>query len=100
MQLTKAQTSALSGLMRLLAETTGADALREACAIHMLKLLEADQYVSMVWNAAAEQFESLLPVHGDARKTYGGILSPQQNEHRRREAVRRPPLRGCPPHDR
>ena len=57
MQLTKAQTSALSGLMRLLAETTGADALREACAIHMLKLLEADQYVSMLWNAASEQFE-------------------------------------------
>ncbi len=43
--------------MRLLAEATDGDALREALALPMLKLLQADQYVSMVWNAETERFE-------------------------------------------
>lgn len=43
--------------MRLLAEATDGDALREALALPMLKLLQADQYASMVWNSDAERFE-------------------------------------------
>lgn len=42
--------------MRLLAEATDGDALREALGLPMLELLEADQYVSMVWNNDTGRF--------------------------------------------
>jgi DNA-binding CsgD family transcriptional regulator len=57
MHLNTTQTRALGDVMRLLAEASDGDALREALALPMLELLDADQYVSMVWNATAGRFE-------------------------------------------
>ena len=57
MHLNTNQTRALGDVMRLLAEASDGDALREALALPMLDLLLADQYVSMVWNAEAGRFE-------------------------------------------
>lgn len=66
MHLTTTQTRALGDVMRLLAEATDGDALREALALPMLELLSADQYVSMVWNAAAGRFERFTAVNMSA----------------------------------
>ena len=49
--------------MRLLAESNDGDALREALALPMLKLLAADHYVSMVWNADAGRFERVTAIN-------------------------------------
>lgn len=57
MYLSSTQTRALGDVMRLLAEATDGDALREALALPMLELLGADQYVSMVWHAGRRRFE-------------------------------------------
>lgn len=57
MNLTTRQSRALGEAMRLLAEATDGDQLREALALPMLALLGADQYVSMVWNPASGRFE-------------------------------------------
>lgn len=57
MHLSTTQTRALGDVMRLVADASDADALRESFALPMLKLLEADQYVSMAWNATSGRFE-------------------------------------------
>jgi DNA-binding CsgD family transcriptional regulator len=66
MHLATNQTHALGNVMRLLAEATDGDALREALALPMLELLDADQYVSMVWNAGARRFERFTAVNMSA----------------------------------
>ncbi|MFT3821590.1 MAG: helix-turn-helix transcriptional regulator [Rubrivivax sp.] len=66
MHLTTTQTRALGDVMRLLAEASDGDALREALALPMLELLGADQYVSMVWNADAGRFERFTAVNVSA----------------------------------
>lgn len=66
MHLTTNQTRALGDVMRLLAEATDGDALREALALPMLDLLAADQYVSMVWNAQAGRFERFTALNMSA----------------------------------
>jgi DNA-binding CsgD family transcriptional regulator len=66
MHLSTTQTRALGDVMRLLAEATDGDALREALALPMLDLLSADQYVSMVWNADAGRFERFTAVNMSA----------------------------------
>ncbi len=57
MHLSASQTRSLREVMRLLAEAAEGDALREALALPMLDLLRADNYCSMVWNAALDRFE-------------------------------------------
>lgn len=49
--------------MRLLAEATDADQLRELLALPMLELMGADTYVSMVWNSQVERFERIKAVN-------------------------------------
>jgi DNA-binding CsgD family transcriptional regulator len=66
MHLSTTQTRALGDVMRLLAEATDGDALREALALPMLELLSSDQYVSMVWNAGAGRFERFTAVNMSA----------------------------------
>jgi DNA-binding CsgD family transcriptional regulator len=66
MHLTTNQTRALGDVMRVLAEATDGDALREALALPMLELLAADQYVSMVWNAGVGRFERLTALNVSA----------------------------------
>ena len=66
MHLSTTQTRALGDVMRLLAQATDGDALREALALPMLELLAADQYVSMVWNAAVGRFERFTAVNVSA----------------------------------
>lgn len=56
MFLSSAQTRALGSVMRLTAEASDGTALRAALAVPMLTLLEADQYVSMVWDTQSERF--------------------------------------------
>jgi DNA-binding CsgD family transcriptional regulator len=63
MHLSTTQTRALGDVMRLLAEATDGDALREALALPMLELLAADQYASMVWNVHAGRFERVTAVN-------------------------------------
>lgn len=63
MHLTTNQTKALGDVMRLLAEATDGDALREALALPMLDLLGADQYASMAWNARASRFEAFTALN-------------------------------------
>jgi len=50
MYLSTPQTRALGEVMRLLADASDGDELRDALALPMLDLLGADTYVSMVWN--------------------------------------------------
>lgn len=66
MHLTTTQARALGDVMRLLAEATDGDALREALALPMLELLASDQYVSMVWNADAGRFERFTALNMSA----------------------------------
>lgn len=66
MNLSTTQSRALGDVMRLLAESTDADALREALALPMLDLMGADQYVSMVWNSANERFERFTAMNMSA----------------------------------
>lgn len=66
MHLTTTQTRALGDVIRLLAEATDGDALREALALPMLELVGADQYVSMVWNAEAGRFERFTAMNMSA----------------------------------
>lgn len=56
MHLSTSQSRALGEVMRLLADASDGDALREALALPLLNLVAADQYVSMVWNAQDERF--------------------------------------------
>lgn len=63
MHLTTNQTRALGEAMRLLAEATDADVLRQSLALPLLALLGADQYVSMVWNPATDRFERFSVVN-------------------------------------
>lgn len=56
MYLSSNQSRALGKVMRLLAEATDGDRLREALALPMLNLLEADHYCSMVWDTASRRF--------------------------------------------
>lgn len=56
MHLSTAQTRALGDVMRLLAQATDADALRNDLALPMLDLLRADNYVSFTWDAAEQRF--------------------------------------------
>jgi len=57
MHLSTSESRALSDVMRLLADATHADALREDLALPMLDLLGADTYVSFEWNRAVHRFE-------------------------------------------
>jgi DNA-binding CsgD family transcriptional regulator len=57
MYLSTSQTRALGEAMRLLADATDGDELRDALALPMLDLLGADTYVSMVWNGEDRRFE-------------------------------------------
>jgi DNA-binding CsgD family transcriptional regulator len=57
MYLSTNQSRALAEVMRLLADATDGDALREALALPMLDLLVADTYCSMVWSSEHERFE-------------------------------------------
>ncbi len=66
MHLTTTQTRALGDVMRLLAEASDGDALREALALPMLELLGADHYVSMVWNVDAGRFERFTAINVSA----------------------------------
>lgn len=66
MHLTTTQTRALGDIMRLLAEATDGDGLREALALPMLDLLSADRYVSMVWNGHAGRFGRVTAVNMSA----------------------------------
>lgn len=56
MHLSTGQTRALGDVMRLLAEASDADALRNDLALPMLDLLRADNYVSFTWDAAEQRF--------------------------------------------
>jgi len=56
MHLSTAQTRALGDVMRLLAQATDADTLRNDLALPMLDLLRADNYVSFTWDAAQQRF--------------------------------------------
>ena len=56
MHLSTIQTRALSDLMRLVANATDGDELRERMALPMLDLLRADTYVSMVWDGERQRF--------------------------------------------
>jgi DNA-binding CsgD family transcriptional regulator len=66
MHLSTAQSRALGDVMRLLAEASDGDALREALALPMLALLEADTYCSMVWNAESANFERVTALNMSA----------------------------------
>lgn len=66
MHLDTTQTRALGDVMRLLAEATDGDALREALALPMLELMGADQYCSMVWNEPAGRFERFTALNMSA----------------------------------
>lgn len=66
MHLSTSQAKALSDVMRLLADATDADALREALALPMLELLGADTYVSMVWNGSIGRFERFTALNMSA----------------------------------
>lgn len=57
MYLSTSQTRALGDVMRLLADATDADVLREELALPMLDLMGADTYVSFVWNGVDQRFE-------------------------------------------
>ncbi len=59
MYLSTAQTRALGDVMRLLADASDGDELRDALALPMLDLLGADTYVSMVWNDGRRRFERM-----------------------------------------
>ena len=56
MHLSTTQTRALSDLMRLVANSTDGNELRERMALPMLDLLHADTYVSMVWDGERQRF--------------------------------------------
>jgi DNA-binding CsgD family transcriptional regulator len=56
MHLSTAQTRALGDVMRLLAQATDADTLRNDLALPMLDLLRADNYVSFTWDTAQQRF--------------------------------------------
>jgi len=66
MYLSTTQTRALGDVMRLLADATDADALRDALALPMLELLGADTYVSMVWNGPSQRFERMKAINMSA----------------------------------
>lgn len=66
MHLNTHQTRALGNVMRLLAEATDGDALREALALPMMDLLSSDQYVSMVWNPDAGLFQRVTSMNVSA----------------------------------
>lgn len=59
MYLSTSQTRALGDVMRLLADASDGDELRDALALPMLDLLGADTYVSMVWNGDSRRFERM-----------------------------------------
>ena len=59
MYLSTSQTRALGDVMRLLADASNGDELRDALALPMLNLLGADTYVSMVWNGQSRRFERM-----------------------------------------
>jgi DNA-binding CsgD family transcriptional regulator len=59
MYLSTSQTRALGEAMRLLADATDGDELRDALALPMLDLLGADTYASMVWNGDIRRFERM-----------------------------------------
>lgn len=59
MYLSTSQTRALGEVMRLLADATDSDLLRDQLALPMLDLLGADTYVSMVWNGESHRFERM-----------------------------------------
>lgn len=56
MHLSTVQTRALSDLMRLVANSTDGNELRERMALPLLDLLRADTYVSMVWDGGRQRF--------------------------------------------
>jgi DNA-binding CsgD family transcriptional regulator len=56
MHLSTSQTRALGDVMRLLADASDGDELRDRLALPMLDLLHADTYVSMVWNGEQQRF--------------------------------------------
>jgi len=56
MHLSTNQTRALSDLMRLVANATDGNELRERMALPLLDLLRADTYVSMVWDGERQRF--------------------------------------------
>jgi len=63
MHLSTVQTRALSDLMRLVADATDGDDLRERIALPLLDLLRADTYASMVWNGEQQRFERMTAVN-------------------------------------
>jgi len=63
MHLSTVQTRALADLMKLIADATDADELRERMALPMLDLLGADTYVSMVWDGGRQRFERVTALN-------------------------------------
>lgn len=63
MHLSTTQTRALGDVMRLLADATDGNELRDRLALPMLDLLRADTYVSMVWNGESQRFERVTALN-------------------------------------
>lgn len=63
MHLSTVQSRALGDLMRLVADATNGDELRERIALPLLDLLHADTYVSMLWNGGQQRFERMTAVN-------------------------------------
>ncbi|WP_423460144.1 helix-turn-helix transcriptional regulator [Ottowia sp. VDI28] len=63
MHLSTTQTKALTDLMKLVADATDGDELRNRMALPLLNLLRADTYVSMVWNGGRQRFERVTAVN-------------------------------------
>lgn len=63
MHLSTSQTRALRDVMRLMADATDADTLREQLALPMLDLMGADTYVSFVWNGTQQRFERVKSIN-------------------------------------
>ena len=66
MILSTRETSALSRVFALLAEGLGEREVRVGVGRALLDLLEADQFASYVWNAAAARFDDGVSLHMEA----------------------------------
>lgn len=63
MHLSTVQTRALADLMKLIADATDGDELRERMALPLLDLLHADTYVSMVWDDGRQRFDRVTALN-------------------------------------
>lgn len=66
MHLSNTKASALSSIIRLLADANDGDALREALGLPLLDLLSADQYASMVWHTDTQRFHRFVALNMSA----------------------------------